>query len=354
MSDANQLAGLDDAAALEVANNFDNGRYPDGWKEDTWEKEFEQHPAFMSVNPETGELPPMVEALQQLKYNPEFNTKLELAKTYKEDGNDNFRHKKYKWAVTSYTVAIKQECEDQELNSQLYGNRSASHFFIGNYRSSLNDALKSFSLNSENIKSASRIAQCYYQLKEYRECIDFCDKHSSKIEKLKEWKDKAEVEFEREELERIEREKRDAEFAEEKQKIEEALEKRSIKFRGPLFESVHPGATYIHVKLNEFGELVWPVIFVYPEHNQTDFLEQFNENDTFYEQFHVLFGDPDNKPPWDSQGKYTPDSIKIGYAKFDSEDLVQFSANMKLKDVLSSRDFVLLGANPTFSIGEIF
>lgn len=39
----------------------------------------------------------------------------------------------------------------------------------------------------------------------------------------------------------------------------------------------HPSGGHVH--LNESGQLVWPVLFVYPEYGQTDFIEAFNEND---------------------------------------------------------------------------
>ena len=32
------------------------------------------------------------------------------------------------------------------------------------------------------------------------------------------------------------------------------------------------------VTLDDDGVLHWPVLFVYPEHGQTDFIEAFNEN----------------------------------------------------------------------------
>ena len=46
-----------------------------GWKEETWREEIEKHPFFMSKLPEENEeLPPLLEAFQQLKYDPEQNT----------------------------------------------------------------------------------------------------------------------------------------------------------------------------------------------------------------------------------------------------------------------------------------
>lgn len=59
---------------------------------------------------------------------------VELAATYKEDGNFNFKCKKYRVAVISYTEGLRQKCKDDALNSQLYNNRAAAHFFLKNYR----------------------------------------------------------------------------------------------------------------------------------------------------------------------------------------------------------------------------
>jgi len=58
----------------------------------------------------------------------------ELAATYKEDGNYNFKIKKYRLAIMSYTEGLKQQCGNSRLESELYNNRAAAHFFLKNYR----------------------------------------------------------------------------------------------------------------------------------------------------------------------------------------------------------------------------
>jgi hypothetical protein len=57
-----------------------------------------------------------------------------LAATYKEDGNYNFKIKKYRLAIMSYTEGLKQRCGDPLLESELHNNRAAAHFFLKNYR----------------------------------------------------------------------------------------------------------------------------------------------------------------------------------------------------------------------------
>lgn len=98
-------------------------------------QEMDKHPFFMKKPPEIGdELHPMLEGLQQLKYDPMENTTEDLAATYKEDGNFYLKHKKLRMAIYSYTEGIKLKCQNEELNSILYNNRSASQFFLKNYR----------------------------------------------------------------------------------------------------------------------------------------------------------------------------------------------------------------------------
>lgn len=46
-------------------------------------------------------------------------------------------------------------------------------------------------------------------------------------------------------------------------------------------EPCHPSAIFMKVHLDEQGRLIWPVMFVYPEYGQTDFIQNFNEEDKY-------------------------------------------------------------------------
>lgn len=98
----------------------------------------DKHPFFMKKPPEIGdELHPMLEGLQQLKYDPMENTTEDLADTYKTDGNFYVQHKKLRMAIYSYTEGIKLKCQNGDLNAALYNNRSAAQFALKNYRYSI-------------------------------------------------------------------------------------------------------------------------------------------------------------------------------------------------------------------------
>ncbi|KAF3835357.1 hypothetical protein F7725_027915 [Dissostichus mawsoni] len=50
-------------------------------------------------------------------------------------------------------------------------------------------------------------------------------------------------------------------------------------------------ATGARVFLDEQHILHWPVLFLYPEHQQTDFISAFCKNDCFVNHLAVMFGE---------------------------------------------------------------
>lgn len=59
---------------------------------------------------------------------------VELALNYKDDGNFNFKMKKYRFAIANYTEGLKQKCGKADLDAALHLNRAAAHFHLENYR----------------------------------------------------------------------------------------------------------------------------------------------------------------------------------------------------------------------------
>merc|ERR1719186_317513 len=131
-------------------------RMDGGWTEDNWEEQMQQHPFFNQEWKEGEELSPLMQGMQDLKYSPEENTKEELALNYKEDGNFNFKCKKYRFAVASYTEGLKAKSADKEINTQLLTNRAAAQFHIGNYRSSLRDCEAALGISASHMKAVLR------------------------------------------------------------------------------------------------------------------------------------------------------------------------------------------------------
>merc|ERR1719300_383781 len=83
-------------------------RQLDAWTEDNWEEEMMKHPFFVNQEAvDKGEMSPVIQGLADLKYREEDNTPLELAESYREDGNFNFKCKKFRCATLSYTEGLK-------------------------------------------------------------------------------------------------------------------------------------------------------------------------------------------------------------------------------------------------------
>ena len=56
------------------------------------------------------------------------------ATAHKEEGNEQFRHKRYREAVKEYTAGLKEGLEgglDKTLRAVLCTNRAAAHFYLG-------------------------------------------------------------------------------------------------------------------------------------------------------------------------------------------------------------------------------
>lgn len=68
--------------------------------------------------------------------------------------------------------------------------------------------------------------------------------------------------------------------------------------------------------LNEEGALVWPVMLLYPEYDQSDFIAQFCDVNTFEDQFYVMFGD---RVVWDRKYLYRPGNLDVFFEYVDEK-----------------------------------
>jgi len=347
----------------EKAKSREEGKRMDGaWDEENWEEEMQNHPFFNTGWKEGKELPPMMKGMQDLKYSPDENSPDELAANYKEDGNFNFKCKKYRFAVASYTEGLKAKGSNRLVNTQLYTNRAASQYHIGNYRSSLRDCEAAVALTPSHIKAIVRGAQCCFGLKKYEDCQTWCDK-GLKIEPKHEELNKLRAEAGRiwKQLDRDERKRKAAEKKkkEEESKIMDLIKARGIKVEqrkggGHLsledLEPCHPAAAQKPVHVDpESGELVFPVLFMYPEFGETDFIEEWRENEAVEQHIQVMFGAGAERPPWDINNRYTPSSLVV-YLEDESSNLIHIPSNYTLIQAITSKGFKVKAGTPNFIV----
>ena len=62
--------------------------------------------------------------------NPFIFFKSATAEVYNDEGNDEYRRKEFRSAISFYTEAIKVNCKDDELNAQLHSNRATVYFYL--------------------------------------------------------------------------------------------------------------------------------------------------------------------------------------------------------------------------------
>lgn len=79
-----------------------------------------------------------------------------IAEEKKNAGNDHYKAQNYPTALSCYSDAI-AVCPD---TASYYGNRSACHMMLGDYKSALEDARRSVQLDPKFEKGFVRIAKC--------------------------------------------------------------------------------------------------------------------------------------------------------------------------------------------------
>nr|XP_054764245.1 tetratricopeptide repeat protein 4-like [Lytechinus pictus] len=369
-AEAKKLAEKLDKDIDDFIETLPKSRYKDGFSEDNWEEEFDKIPLFMKEAPENIEDCPELQAFQQIKYASEESTKEDNALTHKNDGNQWFKKKMYKPAVTAYTEGLDQKCADKEINAVLYTNRAAAHYHLGNHRSSLNDAKEALNLKPDHLKALNRTIDCCMQLKEYGEAIQWCDKALQIYSSDKKIQD---LRIQASKLKKsADKEKRKKQLEEKKQRAAEekliaALKVRNLRFVSDPVEgqdgepeeqakafvtslvSNEPSGRHM-VSLDDEGVLQWPVRFLYPEHGHSDLISAFNEDTRFIDHLVVMFSSKEAPPEWDQERKYQVTNLKVYFEDYDERKLVELNADLTLKAGLQHPRYHIVGGVPTFFV----
>ncbi|CAG8548718.1 16366_t:CDS:2 [Dentiscutata heterogama] len=304
-------------------------------------KQINKVPLFMTELPE--EENDALAALQSLIYESP------------PEGNECFKIRKsqYQDVINFYTKVLETNCQDNKIIKACLTNRVAVNLELQNYCKVLTDCVKAIKLNPQNIKAFYCSAKALYALDKIDQALDCCE-HGIEIEpnnlalqqlketciKQKEILDqKAKI---KEERERKEREKKKA--------LEKAIKMRNIKMETTPNTPISPHSVHLDT---ETQQLIWPVFFLYPEHKESDFIEAFNEGNTFLDHLEVIFEQP---APWDIEHKYTPNNIQIYYeytlstGNEEKQKLIRIGKNCILKEVLSHPKYVVKNGIPSFII----
>ncbi|NXC55583.1 TTC4 protein, partial [Aleadryas rufinucha] len=277
------------------------------------------------------------------------------------EGNEYFKEKDYGRAVAAYSEGLRRRCGDAELDAVLLTNRGAAHFHLGNYRSALNDAIQAKKLKPTHLKAIIRGALCHMELKNFSEAIAWCeeglqiDLKEKKLVEMRAKADKLKLEGTFLGIQTdlspccqrravlgtdllCERNiKLVLEPSDEEEEVSDGLAEISL-------DGFHSdSATGAKVHLDADGNLNWPVLFLYPEHEQTDFTVAFHENSRFIDHLMVMFAE---LPPWDLEKKYLPNNLELYFEDEEREEMYEVNPEHTLLQVLQHERYFVKAGTP--------
>ncbi|GMH40625.1 hypothetical protein BSKO_08529 [Bryopsis sp. KO-2023] len=302
----------------------------------------EELPAlFWDEIPENAAENPDYAAIQSLIYDE--STPEETVENFKNQGNDRLKRAiqvknkiYFDQAIEFYTKGIDYECKNDSLRAILFTNRSQAHIHLGNWRKALKDSKEAVRLDPNNIKAWYRGARSALKLQDVDETLRFCEKglevDPDNVDLKKLSKDAVSRRAIIVKEKAAAKEKQDALIAKATEMADHLL-RRGIRLCQPNF---NVGEFYPY--LDEDSVMHWPVLFVYPETMQQDFIQDVEEIDPIETQLDIMFG-PEAEPiSWDADKEYRRDTVDVYYLanagkQFTRDELIstlagQFSGDL--------------------------
>jgi tetratricopeptide repeat protein 4 len=281
----------------------------------------ELHPLFMEASdmPDNPFDDPDLAALADIM---EEGTPAERAENLKHEGNNHFREGKkmkrgYYNAITAYTAALDAGSPDPVANAVYLVNRAAANLALKNNGRVIADCKEALKLDPKNTKAYYRGAVAANDLRRSKVALKFArgglkvDPTNSLLKK------QITVAEKRIEAERIAAERQNAETARKRTELQAHTAKlmpeflkRGIKIGMPQFSTQAEYPVQVRIA-EEDGLLHWPVMFLYEEHRQSDFIQDVAETDALGDHLEYMFPPSGEAPAWDKEGKYVFGSIEL-------------------------------------------
>ncbi|EXJ67620.1 uncharacterized protein A1O5_08966 [Cladophialophora psammophila CBS 110553] len=292
----------------------------------------------------------MLEAIKALQHE---GTKADVAQGFKERGNEMVAEKKWKDAKEFYTKGIAvladndeerwDKAEDQTaeeklrvlLNEQLHVNRARCNLELKNYRSTTADCAVALRINPSNIKAHYRSASALFALDKVLEALDVAsrgvklDPDNTALKKLLDQirgRMKTKETEDRRRLAELRRKQQ------ERMVLEAALKARKVTVRGSKQPPNLEDAT-IRLSpdpLSPTSLLEFPVMLLYPMHNQTDLIKAWAEKDAITHHLSYIL-----PLPWDSKNEYKLSTVDC-YMDTISGGLMKVGKKLTLLEALSN------------------
>ena len=270
-------------------------------------------------------------AIQEVLFSPDATAE-EKADHFKEKGNEcmkrasqaEMRKGRIEWnrdSIQWYTKALDEKCADAKRNSVYLSNRAQAHLNLKNYRSAFDDCKAASEANSGNMKAYWRGAKAAIGLGMPPLALKMAQKGLLQTPGDKELmalvKD-AEAKLAAIAKENDDRRKRVSEDADALKQQYETVHTMCAA-RGVMVGAhvsnqrlvtenlAHP---WVEDNGSPMGLVHWPVLFLYDEHDQSDFVQDVAEDVPLIEELHEMFPHV-GVTAWDIERKYSFDNIDL-------------------------------------------
>ncbi|KAI4733408.1 TPR repeat protein-like protein [Aureobasidium sp. EXF-12298] len=321
-------------------------------------------PLFMTELDETGEDGGENIALEAIKALAYEGTRAENAASFREQGNENARLKRWKDAREFYDRALgalklpqkradaeegdddiehdlveldeeEEARKEKEHEEASLVNRALCNLELKNYGSCNRDCAAALKLNPMNVKAYYRSGMANFHLDKLPAAIWSCNlglKIDPTNKSLLILQDK--IAKRRTQIERAEREQREREekARREKETLALALKGRKIATRSTTTAppQLEDAAIQLEDPNDASSTLSFPCLLLYPLHSQTDFIKSFAEDESVGQHLEYIF-----PLPWDEDEQYLPENVEC-YIETKAGGLVKAGKKMALLRILNT------------------
>ncbi|ETO19628.1 HSP-interacting, SSA1 ATPase activity-stimulating, TPR-containing co-chaperone [Reticulomyxa filosa] len=347
---------------------------------------------------------PMAQAIKKLQ---EETTPETRAKKLKKSGNKAYGlgPERYNDAIKYYTRALETKCSNHQLNAEIYCNRGMVHLKLENFGKCIEDCKECLKIDDKMIKAYHRCSLAMLQLQKYEDALKMANKgreiaqqmlHSPPPSLLQDEKkqqndeeketsssktppsrpmsakefesvfaklaEKIEGQWnaqkEKERLKKEEETKQETLARNKHTQVQRVLSHRKYKFGKDLYNTLaysndvdwkqqdQSSMDITNADLDKV-ELAFNVLFVYPEFDQSDFIQGFTENAMFIDHLNRMLPPLGDAPSWlvslkdhTQHDKYVAHNCMVFYQ--DKFGLMKdVHTTMKLKQVLANKHYVI-------------
>lgn len=275
-----------------------------------------------------------LEALKALAYEGEPH---EVAGNFKNQANDLYKVKRFKEAREMYLKGIAIKCVDSKLNEALYANLAACELEIKNYRRCINYCQKALQYNPKNLKCYYRIGKAFFslgKLKEARESVQFglnIEKDNKSLALLLQAIDNKEEEIEKNEAKKAEeqRKKQNLQFI-----LDGSLKLRNITniATSKPSELLQEAGISLEDPVDPESQLIFPALIMYPTTEEFDFVAKVGELTTVQELIDLVMQRPEEWFQMQGHENFSAKSL-VGFMETQSGGLVKVGKKVTFHDI---------------------